>query len=172
MDIRTYISDSLLRLTGASDATVIDFILATTGSAKSADSLRDKLVPFLDSHEADIKSFCGELWEKVGGGGRGAREKTKQKRENMAKQRYQLVGMEDDDVPDTDVRKVIGPVRRKEKESGRSKENGERRDSRADADDHTRRKIPGGRDEKRKRDRESHEGDNPDRHRSKKLRKK
>src|SRR5438034_11322068 len=97
MDIRTYISDSLLRLSGASDATVVDFIEATARSAKSVDSLSDKLVPFLDGGGVQVQRFCAELWGKVGGGGNSAgREKTKHRREDGAKKRYALVEMEDD----------------------------------------------------------------------------
>ncbi|KLJ10030.1 adenosinetriphosphatase [Blastomyces silverae] len=177
MDIRTYISDSLLRLTGASDATVIDYILATTGSAKSAGSLQEKLGPFLDGNESDIHSFCAELWRRVRGGssaeGSGGQKASKDKPADGLKKRYRLVEMEEEDV---DVNAGLAPLQTTEagkKSSRRAKENGDRggnRDRDDDGDDESRRKRAhrGVRGE-RKREREGDQ-DRESRHRSKKVR--
>ncbi|KMP00845.1 pre-mRNA splicing factor ATP-dependent RNA helicase PRP16 [Coccidioides immitis RMSCC 2394] len=95
MDTRTYVSDSLLRLTGASDPTVIDFILATTSSAKSPTSLREKLEPFLDASAGDIESFVSELWSRAGLKGSAGKSEKQNKPEDSTKKRYRLVEMED-----------------------------------------------------------------------------
>ncbi|EEQ83450.1 adenosinetriphosphatase [Blastomyces dermatitidis ER-3] len=180
MDIRTYISDSLLRLTGASDATVIDYILATTGSVKSAGSLQEKLGPFLDGNENEIHSFCAELWRRVrGSSGAEGDSGTKASKEQLAdglKKRYRLVEMEEDDM---DVNAGLAPLQTTEvgkKSSRRAKENGDRgrsRDGDDGGDDESRHKraqraYRGVRGE-RKREREG-DHDRESRHRSKKVR--
>ncbi|GIJ98913.1 hypothetical protein Aspvir_001035 [Aspergillus viridinutans] len=66
MDHRTFVSDSLIRLTVASDPTVVDFVLATASTAKSAASLQDKLLPFLDGNADEVSSFCAELYRRAG----------------------------------------------------------------------------------------------------------
>lgn len=180
MDLRTYISDSLLQLTGASDPTVIDFVLATASSARSADSLKEKLVPFLEGGDDEVRAFCGEVWGKTGGAkstSSGGQE-NKQKKADGAKKKYRLVDMAEEDEPSNGSQADLGPAnveaerrRRKTKEKSRGKdaEKGSRwaggdeesfgRDKRDEKDD------------RRKRERErSREGDSRDRHRSKKLR--
>lgn len=140
MDIRTYVSDSLLQLTGASDPTIIDFVLATTSSAKSRHSLREKLEPFLDANAADTDAFVSELWSRTGTKSSATPSEKPKTQENGAKKKYRLVEMEDD-TPDP---AVLGPVdveRTKSKRKERSERNGESR-SRSE------------REERRKRDRE------------------
>ncbi|KAJ9301499.1 hypothetical protein DTO271G3_1634 [Paecilomyces variotii] len=169
MDDRTFVSDSLLRLTGASDPTVIDFVLATAASAKSSNSLSDKLAPFIEgSSENELGSFCQELFARVrGGGGAGGGEreerKPKAKRDDGGgSKRYRLVEMEDD------MAGSLGPAnveleRNRERQRRRDKDNKDRGRA-ANGDE------GGSRWEKqdaRKRER-SREGD---RHRSRKLRK-
>ncbi|KAL2005303.1 hypothetical protein VTN00DRAFT_2513 [Thermoascus crustaceus] len=185
MDNRTFVSDSLLRLTGASDPTVIDFVLATASSAKSASALRDRLVPFLEGGENEMSAFCGELFARAGGGGGAAggagsvKEKPKERREDPAKKRYRLVEM-DGDLPD--VGGGLGPVnveaetekrrrrdRDREKEKDRDRRNGEGK-SRWEDDDGDRHRRHREKDESRKRDRSRDAADTRDRHRSKKLR--
>ena len=56
--IRTWVSDNLIKLTGASDATVVDFILASGSGATSAAALQDKIAPFLEGTPAQIDGFC------------------------------------------------------------------------------------------------------------------
>ncbi|KAK2734323.1 hypothetical protein FQN55_002821 [Onygenales sp. PD_40] len=180
MDIRTYISDSLLRLTGASDATVIDYILATTGSAKSAGSLQEKLAPFLEGDEGEIRSFCSELWrragvnERGGGGGGGAGVEnggTKKKATDGAqKKRYRLVEMEEDIDARDGGDDGLGPanVEREKVRRKSRRENGESSSRSASRWEEGREERG---DERRKREREGdHEREG--RHRSKKLRRK
>ncbi|KAK2803887.1 hypothetical protein FQN51_002772 [Onygenales sp. PD_10] len=181
MDIRTYISDSLLRLTGASDATVIDYILATTGSAKSAGSLQEKLAPFLEGDEGEIRSFCSELWRRAGvnergggGGGGGAGVEnggTKKKATDGAqKKRYRLVEMEEDIDARDGGDDGLGPanVEREKVRRKSRRENGESSIRSASRWEEGREERG---DERRKREREGdHEREG--RHRSKKLRRK
>ncbi|KAL1967791.1 hypothetical protein VTN77DRAFT_2480 [Rasamsonia byssochlamydoides] len=180
MDTRTFVSDSLLRLTGASDPTVIDFVLATAGGAKSVSTLRDKLMPFLEGSDNEIDAFCSELYKRVGGGdGSTGKEKPREKTSaDTTKKKYRLVEMEDDLL---DTTATLGPAnveldreRRKRKEKDRSRDtkiNGSRwADHDEGYDDHGRSRH-GEKDERRKRDR-SQDGESRDRHhRSKKLRK-
>jgi pre-mRNA-splicing factor ATP-dependent RNA helicase DHX16 len=98
MDTRTFVSDSLLQFTGASDPTIVDFVIATASDAKSAGVLRDKLIPFLeggDEHGIDI--FCADLYGRVSGSG-----KSQQQRSNAAaessKKKYRLVEMPEEDA--------------------------------------------------------------------------
>jgi pre-mRNA-splicing factor ATP-dependent RNA helicase DHX16 len=179
MDTRTFVSDSLLRLTGASDPTVIDFVLATAGDAKSVTSLRDKLLPFLEGSDDEIASFCADLHRRVGGGKGTSKSSKSSAAESGSKKKYRLVEMENDDLPDA---AVMGPEnvdadrdrdrrRRKEKDrSGDMKKSGSSRWE-DDEDGHGRSRRTSEKDEKRKRDR-SRDGDSRERqHRSRKLRK-
>ncbi|KAL1958107.1 hypothetical protein VTO42DRAFT_5147 [Malbranchea cinnamomea] len=176
MDIRTYISDSLLRLTGASDVTIVDFILATASSARSVDALQNTLQPFLDGgSEEDVKRFCKEVWERAGGrsrgdGGEGAPVSGKDAKATGkqvgvgagvgAKKRYALVDMEEEVLPELTPMYVEKERRRDRKEEKDRKAEDEGKGGRSrweDGDSGERR------EEKRKRGEE--------RHRSRKMRK-
>ncbi|KAL4938624.1 hypothetical protein BDV06DRAFT_214959 [Aspergillus oleicola] len=171
MDNRTFISDSLLRLTNASDPTVVDFILATASSAKSSSSLQDKIAPFLDGDTGEINAFCSELYKRAGkppssaaastatsGGSQDAKASAPAKE----KKKYRLLDMDEpNDEGASGSGSSLGPrnveIERKEKDRRRRD-----KDDRQD-------KSRSGRwekDESRKREREH----SRDRHRSKKLR--
>ncbi|EED21791.1 mRNA splicing factor RNA helicase (Cdc28), putative [Talaromyces stipitatus ATCC 10500] len=99
MDTRTFVSDSLLQFTGASDPTIVDFVIATATDAKSADELRDKLVPFLEGgDDHGIDKFCADLYGRVGSGGGGVKSKSHTINESSSKKKYRLVEMEDEDL--------------------------------------------------------------------------
>lgn len=170
MDIRTYVSDSLLRLSGGSDPTVVDFILATASGAKSVDTLQQNLLPFFEEAGSDdLRKFSKELWEKSGASGGNETKKEKPRsadKQSEARKRYRLVEMEDE-VPDAG-NAGLGPEdvererRRERKERGRGKE---RRDNKTSDENGSRWEESGrseSRDEKRKR------GD--ERQRSRKMR--
>ncbi|CEL01525.1 Putative mRNA splicing factor RNA helicase [Aspergillus calidoustus] len=174
MSNRTFVSDSLLRLTGASDPTVIDFVLATATSARSPSALQDKLAPFLEGDAGEIGQFCTELYRRAGKGATGAASTTttgsggKDSGRNGAgsgsaststsaargdaKKRYMLLDMEEEDGGSS-----LGP-RDVEREKDRRRER--TRDRGRDKEDRTREK------DNRSRKRE-HSGD---RQRSRKLR--
>ncbi|EEP76040.1 ATP-dependent RNA helicase DHX8 [Uncinocarpus reesii 1704] len=148
MDIKTYVSDSLLRLTGASDPTVIDFILATASSAKSSGALREKLEPFLDPEAGDIDPFVSELWSRAGKPGSGGNLEKQKKPEATAKKRYRLVEMEDDVSDQPGLAPMDAEKTKRRERNGDSRSRGDK-------------------EEKRKRGRDA-EGSG--RHRSRKLR--
>ncbi|KAH8695928.1 pre-mRNA-splicing factor ATP-dependent RNA helicase-like protein cdc28 [Talaromyces proteolyticus] len=170
MDTRTFVSDSLLRLTGASEPTVVDFVLATAGDAKSASSLRDKLGTFLELGDNEIDSFCADLYGRLGSGGH-AREPTgpskRSDKNSSSKKKYHLVEMDDGHQPDIS----LGPTnveqdRRKRKGKDRSQDHKNSSRNRWDDDDNSYRD-----DRSRKRSR-SRDPDSRDRNRrSRKLRK-
>ena len=144
MDHKTFVSDSLIRLTGASDPTVVDFVLATASTAKSATSLQDKLLPFLDGNADEVSSFCAELYRRAGkkdasgAGGAAGRDRS----DAASKKKYRLVDME----PDlTDAASSLGPQnveaerdkqrrREKDKDKDRSRGRSEKEDSRRKRD--------------------------------------
>ena len=172
MDNRTFVSDSLLRLTNASDSTAVDFVLAIAGSANSASALQDQLVPFLEISPDEAGKFCNELYRRVGKGAKSASgdsapppPKERSGDNASAKKKYRLLDMEDDG-PDTGSSSSLGPTnvevdrerrRRRDKDRGRGK------------DDAGGRRSRGEKEESRKRDRSREEGSG-DRYRSKKLR--
>ncbi|OQD70118.1 hypothetical protein PENDEC_c026G07027 [Penicillium decumbens] len=168
MDNKTFVSDSLIRLTGASDSIAVDFVLAEATSAKSSASLQDKLVSFLDGRPDEIGAFCEQLFSRVGKSSQPSASTMKTTASKEPKKKYRMVDM-GEDLPDP--ASTLGPVnieaerdrrrRREERDSdrdrGRSKRESEAY-SRSEKDDH------------RKRDR-SRDAESRDRPRSKKLRK-
>ncbi|KAI9753985.1 MAG: 40s ribosomal protein L44e [Chaenotheca gracillima] len=62
MDLRRWVSDNLIKLSGASDPTVVDFVLATAQASKSPGRLREELGGFLDGDPESIQKFSDELY--------------------------------------------------------------------------------------------------------------
>ena len=117
---RTWISDGLIRLTGASDATLVDFVAATAGSAaaRGPKHLRDKLADLLEdaAAPAELQKFADELYARTtkGGGKTGGAAKdggAAASGARLAKKRYALVEMEDDlvDAPPAPAPVSAGP---------------------------------------------------------------
>jgi pre-mRNA-splicing factor ATP-dependent RNA helicase DHX16 len=136
--LRTFISDALLRLSGASDPTVIDFVIATAQSSKSSSELRNKLQGFLDGGEAEIEGFGGELWDMVNGSSKSHSNRDsdggKRVRENGgARKKYALLDMEiEDEEPSITTTAMSTSKRKEEKERNggeRHKKRGGKRDS-------------------------------------------
>ncbi|KAL9084284.1 MAG: hypothetical protein Q9159_005329 [Coniocarpon cinnabarinum] len=61
MDLKTFVSDNLVALAGASDPTTVDFVLAIASSARSSAQLHDKLSGLLDGN---IQGFSDELYRR------------------------------------------------------------------------------------------------------------
>ncbi|MCJ1477877.1 hypothetical protein MMC13_006550 [Lambiella insularis] len=98
-DLRTWVSDGLLKLTGASDPTVVDFVLATASSAKSLSSLQGKLSSFLDGSQNDLDDFTSELHKRLpsrsnGLNHGGGHQKTKENGAREVRKKYKLLEME------------------------------------------------------------------------------
>ncbi|KAI7972679.1 hypothetical protein EIK77_009142 [Talaromyces pinophilus] len=184
MDTRTFVSDSLLQFTGASDPTIVDFVIATANDAKSTAELRDKLQPFLEGgDDHGIDSFCADLYGRVGPGGGGPGGKSKSHAINESgsskKQKYTLVEMEDEELsskgPPRSVESSEKRRRDKRKDESRSKHSMRNRwESEEDdqAYERSRRDKELSSDSKsRKRERSRGEADSRDRNRrSRKLR--
>ncbi|KAL1625005.1 hypothetical protein SLS54_003732 [Diplodia seriata] len=143
---RTWISDGLIRLTGATDATLVDFVAATSTAARGPAQLRDKLADLLEdaAAPAELQRFADELYArtKKGGGGGGAKKRDDAggvaagAKPPAGKKRYALVEMEEDG-DDVGVPAAPAPVkaekkdrseRRKERRRDRSRERGEKRE--------------------------------------------
>jgi pre-mRNA-splicing factor ATP-dependent RNA helicase DHX16 len=173
MDNKTFVSDSLIRLTGASDPTVIDFVLATASSSKSLSSLQDTLVSFLDSPEtssSDIGAFARELHGRLGKGAQPSASSSKPAAsKESSKKKYRILDM-GEDQPDPAA--SLGPTnveadRERRRRRDRDRDNDDDR-SRGKRDSERSRAA---KDDSRKRDR-SRDAENRDRPRTKKLRKK
>ncbi|KAI5305281.1 hypothetical protein KEM56_004818 [Ascosphaera pollenicola] len=120
MSLHTYVSDSLLRLVGVSDPAVVDFILVTANSAASAQSLKSSLRDFVDANEADVSSFCAELWARSHPGTTAEKtSKVATKNKNEPRKRYALVEMEDEAEQIAAAPTVDSASRRADRDSGR-----------------------------------------------------
>lgn len=127
-----------LQLTGASDSTVVDFVLATASSAKSSSTLQDKLYGFLDGSESEVHAFSKDLYHRLPKGGangaNGARAAEKREAKEYSnkemKKKYKLLEMEDEALDLEPV--TTSKVGREKKMSKPSNEerNGDERDSR------------------------------------------
>ncbi|KAJ5218329.1 Pre-mRNA-splicing factor ATP-dependent RNA helicase-like protein cdc28 [Penicillium cinerascens] len=174
MDNKTFVSDSLIRLTGASDPIAVDFVLAEATSAKSSSSLQDKLVSFLDGSPDEIAAFCGQLFSRVGKSSQPSASTAKSTGSKEAKKKYRLVDM-GEDLPDP--ASTLGPVNVEADRDRRRRRDKERNGDRDGDRDRGRSKRESEapsrweKDDNRKRDR-SRDTESRDRPRSKKLRKK
>ena len=170
MDHRTFVSDSLLRLTGASEPTIVDFVLATASSTKSATSLQDKLVSFLDGSPDEVSAFCRDLHARTNAGAAESATSSAPKKESKdvssSKKKYRLVDM-GDDMPDP--ASSLGPANvEADRERRRRKEKDSRSRGKEDKDRGERSRWE--KDDSRKRERSRDDTSGRDRHRSKKLR--
>ena len=146
-DLRTWVSDSLIKLTGASDSTVVDFVLATGTSAKSFSALQEKLSNFLDGSQSDLGQFSQDLYHRLprqnGAPLDGKRNDDKGKSMQNIRKKYQLLEMEDELEPPKVAKadKVEKQSRRPKEERDREKDG--RRDSGRDRDEerHRHRKL-------------------------------
>ncbi|KAJ5946781.1 hypothetical protein N7454_003620 [Penicillium verhagenii] len=170
MDNKTFVSDSLIRLTGASDPISVDFVLAEASSSKSASSLQDKLLSFLDGSPDEIGAFCSQLFSRAGKAPP-PNASTSQSTASKAstKKKYSMVDMGEE----LDQEPGLGPVnveaerdrrRRRDKEREGDRDRGR---TKKDSESNSRWET----DDNRKRDR-SGDAESRDRPRSKKVRKK
>ena len=100
-DLRTWISDSLIKLTGASDSTVVDFVLATASKCKSSSSLQDELSAFLDGPRNESDTFSNELYQRLphkngSSSTKGSAQKAKENGMKDVRKKYRLLEMEDE----------------------------------------------------------------------------
>ncbi|KAI9836801.1 MAG: hypothetical protein M1819_000966 [Sarea resinae] len=104
MDLRLWVSDNLIKLSGVSDPTIVDFVLATASSAKSSSALHEKLYGFLDGSEAEVEKFSNDLYHRLpkananGGHAGSTKKKDKEDGAKEVKKRYKLLDMEEDEA--------------------------------------------------------------------------
>ncbi|KAI9738767.1 MAG: hypothetical protein M1834_008274 [Cirrosporium novae-zelandiae] len=117
MDLRNFVSDKLISLTGFSESISVDFILATAKDAKSISSLQESLATNLDKPIDDLGSFAAGLFSRLG-----KEDVIKKKPEKVKapKTKYALVNMEEDEV--------IAPVRVEREKAKREKGRRKRRE--------------------------------------------
>lgn len=115
MDVRTFVSDNLIALVGASDDMTVDFVLQTAKTVKNPSALQGKLGSIL-GEDADLARFSQDLFHRVAGkpsGSGSAPRKDGVKRE--AKKKYALVDMDVAEEPVLVSRDERGEGERKSK---------------------------------------------------------
>lgn len=137
MDLRTWVSDNLLKvcpnthyldhtplmirqLNGASDPTVVDFVLATAQGSKSSSKLHDELAGFLDGDHQDIQRFSDDLYHRLPrrNGVDSANKKEKEGQVREVRKKYALLEMDDDGM-DLGPVKVVPPKEEKKRDRDR-----------------------------------------------------
>ena len=123
MDLSTFVSDNLIKLVGASENMLVDFVTTTAKTAKSSGALYDKLSAMLeDSNDAELRRFSEELFSRVASkGSRNGNGVVKKEREKAGKKKYALVEME------VEEEEVAAPALERERDGERrSKHKSER----------------------------------------------
>ena len=119
MDIRTFVSDNLIKLVGGSDEMTTDFVVQTAKTVKSPSALFDKLSGMLDGEDADLRRFSDDLFSKLSKpSSHGATVAQRRDRSKEAKKRYALLEMEVEEempVPGTMAPNGEGERERKSK---------------------------------------------------------
>lgn len=150
MDVRTYVSDHLIKLAGASEAMLVDFVVETARAAKSAGALHDTLAGMLDTTSAveeELRRFSAELFARVGA----AKKEAKASAAGMPtrerappKKKYALVEMEvegEQEVVPPPSKRREERTREREGEARRSKHGAERERRRSRSRERSRKKI-------------------------------
>lgn len=131
MDLRTFISDNLIKLVGGSDRMVVDFVQQTASSVKTSSQLHDKLSSMIDAPEADLRRFSDDLYNRVPRSSSG-KSSTKKDAPKEGKKKYTLLEMEDDMPPPPPTTSSSKPEKSSRKhhrdERSRSRERRHRRD--------------------------------------------
>lgn len=115
MPLQDYVSDHLVKLVGASDPMIEDFVVQTAKSAKSPAQLLDKLSSMVDTDHDSLKRFADGLYAQVAKPSSNGTSAPKRVKE--AKKKYALVDMDVEDEP--------APPPREEKK--KREENGSRK---------------------------------------------
>ncbi|KAL8852733.1 MAG: hypothetical protein Q9221_002363 [Calogaya cf. arnoldii] len=143
-DLRTWVSDNLIKLTGVSDSTVVDFVLATGTAAKSSSVLQEKLSNFLDGSQADLDRFSQDLYHRLPKQNATPNNDQSARRENgvrNVRKKYQLLEMEDElEPPKVDKAEKVEKKSRRPKEEGDKEKDGRHAAGR-DEERHKQRKL-------------------------------
>ncbi|KAK4498508.1 hypothetical protein PRZ48_011166 [Zasmidium cellare] len=129
MDLRTYVSDHLIKLDGSSSDMTVEFVLQAAKSAKSSGALQDKLSQMLDAGNAELKRFSDDLYARVAKPASNGTSLPKRDKPKDGKKKYALVEMEveEEALPPREERKKDRDSERK----SRHRSERERRRSRS-----------------------------------------
>lgn len=132
---RTWVSDNLIKLSGASDSASVDFLLASGQTAKGISQLQEKILSFVDGDEAQVRQFGEELYRRVSKHASSKPKSDKKSSEGKVKekkQKYALLDMNEDlgDAPPVQPKddKERSADRRRERESKDTKRERSRED--------------------------------------------
>ncbi|QIW98496.1 hypothetical protein AMS68_004014 [Peltaster fructicola] len=125
MDVRTFVSDNLIKLLGGSDSMTVDFVIQTAKTVKTSSALLDKLSSILDSENADLRRFSDDLFNRVAV--QQSQPAAAKPGNATARKRYAFVDMPDEEppAPATAKRQSDGDrhrERRKERERSTSRD--------------------------------------------------
>lgn len=96
---RTWISDNLIKLSGASDGASVDFLLASAEGSRSSQQLQEKIFSFVDGDESQVRQFGEELYRRVSKYASSKPKSDKKSSEGKVKdrkQKYALLDMNED----------------------------------------------------------------------------
>ena len=135
-ELRTWVSDNLIKLTGASDSTVVDFVLANASDARSLSSLQSNLSAFLDGPPSELDLFAQNLYNRIpkkhgSTASNGSAQKTKENGMKEVRKKYKMLEMEDEELQPV---KVIDAEKEKKKHRGKEDSKGKRADREKDPD--------------------------------------
>ncbi|KAH0602679.1 uncharacterized protein H6S33_008329 [Morchella sextelata] len=168
-DLRNWVSDNIIKFSGAADPTIVDFIIASATTAKSPTALNDTLSAFLDGASAtDTRRFTSDLFQRVARkpSTSSTSSSTGKRPPPEKKKKYALLAMEDDDG-DAAMMPPPPPTSTSTREKS-SKE--KRRESRKEE---RRERESSGRDKERDRDRRDDKDKDKDKdRRTKRIRRK
>ncbi|KAK4548810.1 hypothetical protein LTR36_008583 [Oleoguttula mirabilis] len=141
MDLRTYVSDHLIKLVGGSDEMTVDFVTQTAKTVKSPSALLDKLSGMLDSEGADLKRFSDDLYHRVSSkpASSGAPKQDRHRApKREVRKKYALVEMEvEDEAPADEKGREREKDGERERQSKHRSERERRRSRSRDRDGHS-----------------------------------
>ncbi|GAB7360851.1 hypothetical protein MBLNU230_g0837t1 [Neophaeotheca triangularis] len=101
MDLRTFVSDNLIKLVGGSEDMMVDFVTSTAKKAGSSTELQAKLEPMLDaSDDAGLRKFSDDLFARLQGSSGSAKAngdagvKLAQREKKQPKKKYTMLDLD------------------------------------------------------------------------------
>ena len=117
MDTQTFVSDHLIKMAGASDPMMVDFVVQTAKTAKSSSVLFDKLSGMLDSEDASLRRFSEDLYSRLSKPSGNGASAPKREKPKEARKKYALVDMEVEDEALAPEPKAVNGDRDRERKS-------------------------------------------------------
>ncbi|KAH8144931.1 uncharacterized protein LAJ45_11052 [Morchella importuna] len=165
-DLRNWVSDNIIKFSGAADPTIVDFIIASATTAKSPTALNDTLTPFLDGASAtDTRRFTSDLFQRVArkpsSSSSSSSSSASKRPPQEKKKKYALLAMEDDDA---DAAMMPPPLPTTSTSTREKSSKEKRRESRKEE---RRERESSSRDKDRERDRDRERGHRDDKDKDK-----